>query len=109
MEEEIIDVDDYANWLRWVSDAKQSRHAMYESTHYATILLLLQVHQAEGCNLDSNSTEQLASFNHDELSTRWKEICQESRLALAWIKRSNNNSGRFWNVTNMFLLGTKVN
>jgi hypothetical protein len=42
MEEEITDVDDYADWLRWVSDAEQSRQAMYESTHDATIPLLLQ-------------------------------------------------------------------
>jgi hypothetical protein len=33
----------------------------------------------------------------------------ESRLTLAWTKRSNNNSGRFWSVTKMFLLGTRVN
>jgi hypothetical protein len=25
MEEEITNVDDYADWLRWVLDAKQSR------------------------------------------------------------------------------------
>jgi hypothetical protein len=41
MEEEITDVDDYTNWLRWVSDAEHSRQAMYESTHDATILILL--------------------------------------------------------------------
>jgi hypothetical protein len=23
MEEEMLDVDDYANWLKWVSDAKE--------------------------------------------------------------------------------------
>jgi hypothetical protein len=48
---------------------------MYESTHCATIPILLQVHQAEGGNLDRNSIEQLASFNHDEMTTRWREIC----------------------------------
>jgi hypothetical protein len=57
MEEEIIDAGDYANWLRWVSDVEQSRQAMYESTHCATIPMLLQVHQVEGGNLDRNSTE----------------------------------------------------
>ncbi len=53
---------------------------MYESTHYATIPILLQVHQAEGGNLDHNSTKQLASFNHDEMTTRWREICQRIRI-----------------------------
>jgi hypothetical protein len=76
MEEEITDVDDYTDWLRWVSDVEQNRQAMYESTHYAAILMLLQVHQVEGGDLDNKSTEQLASSNHDEMSTRWREICQ---------------------------------
>jgi hypothetical protein len=40
MEEEIIDVDDYANWLKWVSNAKRSKQVMFESTHHAEILIL---------------------------------------------------------------------
>jgi len=42
MAEEVTDADDYANWIRWVSDAEQSRHAMYESTHDTPVPLLLQ-------------------------------------------------------------------
>jgi hypothetical protein len=80
MEEEITYANDYAYWLKWVSNVEQSRHAKYESTHYVAILVLLQVHQVEGGNLDINSTEQLASFNHDEMSTRWREICQRIRV-----------------------------
>jgi hypothetical protein len=53
---------------------------MYESTHNAAILVLLQVHQAEGGNLDSNYTKQLASSNPDEMNTRWREICQRIRV-----------------------------
>ncbi len=34
MEEEIIDVDDYADWFKWVSNAKIRKQAMFESTHY---------------------------------------------------------------------------
>jgi hypothetical protein len=41
MEEKIRDADDYADWLRWVSDAEQSRQAMYESTHDVAIPLLM--------------------------------------------------------------------
>jgi hypothetical protein len=33
----------------------------------------------------------------------------ESGLTLAWIKRNNHNSGRFWSGTKMFLRGTRVN
>ncbi len=43
MEEEITNVDDYVDQLKWVSDAEQSRQAMYESTHYVKIPVLLQV------------------------------------------------------------------
>jgi hypothetical protein len=53
---------------------------MYESTHDATIPVLLQVHQIEDGNLDRNSIERLASFGHDEMSTRWREICQRIRV-----------------------------
>jgi hypothetical protein len=42
MEEEIINVDDYAGWMKWVSDAKRCKQAVYESTHDAVIPLLLQ-------------------------------------------------------------------
>jgi hypothetical protein len=42
MAEEVTDADDYADWIRWVSDADQGRHAMYESTHDIPIPLLLQ-------------------------------------------------------------------
>jgi len=34
MGEEITYVDDYVDWLKWVFDAKKSKHAMFESTHY---------------------------------------------------------------------------
>jgi len=31
MAEKVTDSDDYTDWIRWASDAKQSRQAMYES------------------------------------------------------------------------------
>jgi hypothetical protein len=34
MEEEIKNANDYADWLKWVSNAERSKHAMFESTHY---------------------------------------------------------------------------
>jgi hypothetical protein len=41
MEEEISDVNDYVNWLKWVYDAKRRRHAMLESSNCEKILVLL--------------------------------------------------------------------
>jgi hypothetical protein len=81
---------------------------MYKSTQCVTIPILLQVHQAEGGNLDDNSTEQLASFNHDEMNTRWRVICQRIRVDTSLDKEKQHNFGRFWSVTKMFLLGTQV-
>ncbi|CAK9870735.1 unnamed protein product [Sphagnum jensenii] len=42
MNEEITDADDYVDWMRWVSDAEQSRRAMCECTHDVVVTLLLQ-------------------------------------------------------------------
>ncbi len=41
MNEEVTDVDDYADWMRWVADAEQSRRAMCEGTHDAAMTLML--------------------------------------------------------------------
>jgi hypothetical protein len=94
MAEEVMDVDDYADWIRWVFDAEQSRQDMCESTHDAPVPLLLQqpnrdhdssiptlVHivQIKDGNSDCKPTEQLASSSHHEMDIRWREICQ-------WIK-----------------------
>jgi hypothetical protein len=87
MEEEITYANDYTNWLRWVYDAKQSRQAMYESTHYAKILVLLQVDQTKCANLDHNSTKQLSTSNHDEMSMKWWEIYQQIRVDIGLDKK----------------------
>ncbi len=95
MEKEITDADDYADWMRWVSDAEQCRQAVYESTHDAIVPLLLQkpsrghassmpallqTIQTRDGNSDGSHTEELASSNHDEMDTRWREICQRIRI-----------------------------
>ncbi len=41
MTEEIADGDDYADWIRWVSDAEKSRQTVHESTHDVPVPLLL--------------------------------------------------------------------
>jgi predicted aspartyl protease len=42
MKEEITDADDYADWIRWVSNAEQGKQAMYESTRGVAVPPLLQ-------------------------------------------------------------------
>ncbi len=41
MNEEVTDADDYADWMRWVADAEQSRRAMSKSTPDAVVTLML--------------------------------------------------------------------
>jgi hypothetical protein len=95
MKKEITDADDYADWIRWVSDAEQGRQAMYESTrgvvvppllqqpnriHVSSIPPLLQTVQMRDGNSDGNHTEQLTSANHCEMDTRWREIYQRIKI-----------------------------
>ncbi len=95
MNEEVTDADDYADWMRWVADAEQSRRAMCESTpnvavtlmlqqpglrDTSSILTLLQAVQMKDGDSSCNTTELLRSSSHDEMGTRWREICQRIRI-----------------------------
>jgi hypothetical protein len=42
MTEEIMDGDDYADWIKWVADAEESRQIMHECTHNVPVPLMLQ-------------------------------------------------------------------
>jgi hypothetical protein len=75
MEEEIIDADDYANWIKWVFDVEERKHAIFESTSCAKVPILLQVHQANSSGSHNNCNEQLTLSDNHAVSTRWKEIC----------------------------------
>ncbi|CAK9230698.1 unnamed protein product [Sphagnum troendelagicum] len=90
MNEEVTDADDYANSMRWVADAKQSRRAMCESTPDVAVALMLQqpglrdtsliptlLQAVQLTNGDSgcSTTELLRSSSHDKMCTRWREIC----------------------------------
>ncbi len=95
MNEEVTDADDYADWMRWVADAEQSRRAMSESTPDAVVTLmlqqlglrdtssiptLLQAVQMKDGDSNCNTTELLKSSSHEEMGTRWREICQRIRI-----------------------------
>ncbi len=90
MNEEVTDADDYADWMRWVADAKQSRRTMSESTPDAAVTLmlqqpglryissistLLQTVQMKDGDFSCSAAELLRSSSHDEMGTRWREIC----------------------------------
>jgi hypothetical protein len=95
MTEEITDGDDYADWIKWVADAEESRQIMHESTHNVPVSLLLQQHypqhnstipmilqtiQVKGGDSDCEPSEKFMSPSRHELGTRWKEICEQIRI-----------------------------
>jgi len=95
MDEEITDADDYADWLRWVANAEQSGRARHETTPNAVAMLalqqtgpkdissiptLLQAVQMKDGDFSCTTTESSSSSDHDEMGTRWREICQRIRI-----------------------------
>ncbi len=81
MEEEITDVDDYADWIKWVSDAEKGKQTICETTDCAKVHVLLQVHQIDSGDSHNNCKEQLVLLDNHEVNTRWEEICQKIRVA----------------------------
>ncbi len=95
MTEEITNGDDYADWIKWVADAEESKQIMHESTHNVPIPLLLQQHcpqhdftipmilqtiQVRGGDSDCEPNEKFMSPSRHESGTRWKEICERIRI-----------------------------
>ncbi len=95
MNEEVTDVDDYADWMRWVADAEQSRRAMCKGTPDAAVTLMLQrpdprytssiptlpqAVQVKDDDSGCSTTKLLGSSSHEEMGIRWREICQRIRI-----------------------------
>jgi hypothetical protein len=80
MEEEITDADDYAGWIKWVSNAEKGKQAIFESANRAEVHVLLQIHQMNRGDSHNNCKEQLALSDKRKLNTRWEEICQKIRV-----------------------------
>jgi hypothetical protein len=54
MENEIIDVNNYVDWIKWVSNAKERKHAIFESRSCAKVNVLPQVHQIDNSGSHNN-------------------------------------------------------
>jgi len=95
MSGEITDANDYADWLRWVTDAEQGKRTQRESTPDAdaTLVLqqtyptdissiptLLQVVQVKGDDFSCTTTGPSSSSCHDELTIRWRKISQRIKI-----------------------------
>jgi len=95
MTKEIADGDDYADWIRWVSDEEKSKQTVHESTHDVPTPLLLQQHylehdfaipmllqivQVKDGDFDYKPIEKFVSSSHNESGIRWKEICERIKI-----------------------------
>ncbi|CAK9220815.1 unnamed protein product [Sphagnum troendelagicum] len=80
MKEEITDADNYADWIKWVADAEQGRHAVSGATNGAEMSVLLQVQQMDIVDSHNSLKERMALSNNRKAGSRWGEICQKIRV-----------------------------
>ncbi len=80
MREEITDIDDYADWIQWVSDAEKGRQSSMEAARCAEVPALLQINQVSRGDVHFNHKEQLALSDDQKMNTRWEEIYQKIRI-----------------------------
>ncbi len=80
MEEEITNANNYVYQLKWVYDAEKKKQSIFESTSYAEVPILLQVHKAKSGDFHNNFSEELTLSDNHEVNIRWKEICQKIRI-----------------------------
>jgi predicted aspartyl protease len=80
MKEEITDADNYADWIKWVSDAEQGKQAISEVANCAEVLILLQVQQMDSSLFPNSFKEQLSFSDDCKANSRWEEICQKIRV-----------------------------
>jgi hypothetical protein len=78
MKEEIMDADDYADWIRWVADEEQERQASSRVTDVTEVSVLLQVQHMDV--VDSNNSLQERLADNCKADSRWGEICQKMRI-----------------------------
>jgi hypothetical protein len=95
MTEENSDGDDYADWIKWLADAKENRLSVCESARHVLGAVLLQQHkpnrdfvipmmlqtaQASTDELDRKTNEGCVSCSHSESEVRWREICERIKV-----------------------------
>jgi len=80
MKEEVTDADDYADWIRWVSDAEQGKQAFPGAATCAEVPVLLQVQQMNIANSYNSFKEWLTLSEDSKASSKWEEICQKIRV-----------------------------
>jgi hypothetical protein len=95
MAEEDSDGDDYADWIKWSSDAEENKMFEYESIHgeLGTVLLqkrgpkhdsvipeILQTTQVVTDEPDHKPGEGCESCSPSKSKVRWKDICERIKV-----------------------------
>jgi hypothetical protein len=78
MKEEIIDADDYADWIQWVADAERGEQVLSGTGKGAEVLVLLQVQHEDIVDSHNNIKAQLD--HNREADSRWDEIRQKMQV-----------------------------
>jgi len=123
MVEEDSDGDDYADWIKWSSDAEENRLFEYESArselgtvplqqrgpeHDSVIPEILQTAQVMTDGPDHKPGEGCESCSHSKSEDRWKDICERIKVDANLEKPGHSSFGQHWNDTRTSSLGTKV-
>jgi len=77
IQEEITDADDYANWIKWVADAKQKKQAFTNGLNHVEVPVLLQVQQLNDVAFCNNFRDRIVSTDDPGVNSRWEDICQK--------------------------------
>jgi hypothetical protein len=80
MKEEIIDSDDYVNWIQWVFDAEQGKHVISITAKQEDAHVLLQLQQMNGDIFPNKSTMQVPVPDDYKTNSRWEEISQKIQV-----------------------------
>jgi hypothetical protein len=95
MAEEDSDGEDYADWIKWSSDAEENKLFEYESArsefgtvplqqhgpeHDSVIPEILQIIQVVTDGPDHKPGEGCESCNHSKSEDRWKDICERIKV-----------------------------
>jgi hypothetical protein len=95
MMEENSNGDDYADWIKWSSDAEENRLTKCESAHNVLGRVLSQQHKPNSDSVipaifqtahanteepDCKTNEGCVSSNYSKSEIRWKEICERIKV-----------------------------
>ncbi len=78
MKEEVVDADDYADWIRWVADEGHCKQNPSEAANATGKSVLRQVQQVKVTAPSSSDRKEIT--NDHKGKERWEDISQKLRI-----------------------------